>query len=96
VFFGYPLHPPARPLQRRDAHLPAITEPLLFVQGERDPFGTGDEIRALLPSLRRAALHEVAGGDHSLKAPARAHGGADPLETALDVVVSWMHDALAA
>src|SRR5262245_27775601 len=24
VFFGYPLHPPGRPQQRRDAHLPAV------------------------------------------------------------------------
>lgn len=94
VFFGYPLHPPGKPLQRRDAHLPAITEPMLFIQGERDPFGTGDEIRALLPSLRRATLHEVAGGDHSLKAPARGRGPADPVEVALDTAVSWMLDAL--
>ena len=47
VFFGYPLHPPGKPDQRRDAHLPAIGEPMLFIQGSRDPFGTGDEIRAL-------------------------------------------------
>jgi predicted alpha/beta-hydrolase family hydrolase len=33
VFFGYPLHPPGRPQQRRDAHLPSIREPMLFIQG---------------------------------------------------------------
>lgn len=94
VFFGYPLHPPAKPHQRRDAHLPQIAEPLLFVQGSRDPFGTGDEIRALLPSLRRATLHEIAGGDHSLKAPARK-GGPDSVDEALDAASAWIH-ALAA
>ena len=50
VFLGYPLHPPGKPEQRRDAHLPAIAQPMLFVQGSRDPFGTADEIRELLPS----------------------------------------------
>jgi predicted alpha/beta-hydrolase family hydrolase len=95
VFFGYPLHPPAKPQRRRDAHLPEIAEPLLFVQGSRDPFGTVDEIRALLPSLRRATLHEVVGGDHSLKAPARK-GGRDAVEEALDAAAAWIHALVAA
>jgi predicted alpha/beta-hydrolase family hydrolase len=89
VFFGYPLHPPQAPHKRRDAHLPQIAEPMLFVQGERDPFGTGDEIRALLTSLPRATLHEVAGGDHSLKVPSRNRQG-DPLEGALDAAAAWI------
>lgn len=72
VFFGYPLHPPGRPQQRRDGHLPAIAEPVLFIQGTRDEFGTAEQIRALLPSLRRATLHEIAGGDHSFKQDDRA------------------------
>lgn len=71
VFLGYPLHPPGRPQQRRDAHLPAIREPMLFVQGERDAFGTAEEIRALLPRLSAAALHVVPSGDHSFKVPAK-------------------------
>jgi predicted alpha/beta-hydrolase family hydrolase len=66
VYLGYPLHPPGKPDQRRDRHLPDITEPMLFVQGTRDPFGTADEIRALLPRLNaRAELFEVQDGDHS-------------------------------
>src|SRR5262249_40145122 len=36
VFLGYPLHPPGNPSKRRDEHLPAIVEPMLFVQGSRD------------------------------------------------------------
>ena len=71
IFLGYPLHPPGKPDQRRDAHLPAIAEPMLFVQGSRDPFGTTAEIAALLPTLSSATLHDVAGGDHSFKAPGR-------------------------
>jgi uncharacterized protein len=68
VYLGYPLHPPGRPEQRRDRHLPEIAEPMLFVQGTRDQFGTAAEIRALLPRLSgRAALFEVPDGDHSFK-----------------------------
>jgi uncharacterized protein len=68
VYLGYPLHPPGRPEQRRDGHLPSIREPMLFVQGSRDQFGTADEIRELLPRLNpRAHLFEVADGDHSFK-----------------------------
>lgn len=66
VFFGYPLHPPGRPDQRRDAHLPEVREAMLFIQGTRDPFGSADEIRGLLPRLTsRASVHEVLDGDHS-------------------------------
>ena len=90
VFLGYPLHPPGRPQQRRDAHLPAIAEPMLFIQGSRDPFGTGDEIRALLASLPRATLHEIAGGDHSFKVP----GGKTKQEPAfvevIDAAAAWI------
>ena len=68
VYLGYPLHPPGKPEQRRDRHLPDIVEPMLFVQGTRDQFGTADEIRALLPRLNpRATLFEVLDGDHSFK-----------------------------
>ena len=75
VFLGYPLHPPGRPEQRRDAHLPDVREPMLFVQGSRDLFGTADEIRALLPRLNsRAELFEVADGDHSFKVRVKITG----------------------
>jgi predicted alpha/beta-hydrolase family hydrolase len=68
IYLGYPLHPPGRPEQRRDTHLPDIRERMLFVQGSRDEFGTADEIRALLPRLNpRATLHAIADGDHSFK-----------------------------
>ena len=91
VFLGYPLHPPGKPEQRRDAHLPAIREPMLFVQGTRDPFGTADEIRALLPKLQHATLHEVAGGDHSFKVSGRGAPKPDAvLDGILDVVREWM------
>jgi len=68
VMLGYPLHPPGRPDQRRDKHLPAIKRPMLFVQGSRDAFGTPAELSPILEALDRyATLHVVEGGDHSFK-----------------------------
>ena len=93
VFLGYPLHPPGKPEQRRDAHLPAIAEPMLFVQGSRDAFGTADEIRALLPALQHATLHEIASGDHSFKVSGRGAPKPDEvLNGILDMVKSWIFE----
>jgi uncharacterized protein len=75
VYLGYPLHPPGRPDQRRDKHLPSITQPMLFVQGTRDLFGTAEEIRALLPDLNpHASLLVVPDGDHSFKIRVKVAG----------------------
>jgi predicted alpha/beta-hydrolase family hydrolase len=68
VLLGYPLHPPGRPERRRDAHLPAVGRPMLFVQGSHDAFGTTAELAPVVASLSPAAmLHVVEGGDHSFK-----------------------------
>lgn len=68
VLLGYPLHPPGRPDQRRDKHLPSIHVPMLFVQGSRDAFGTPAELSPVLRSIPgNATLHVVEGGDHSFK-----------------------------
>lgn len=68
VLLGYPLHPPGRPTERRDKHLPAIARPMLFVQGSRDAFGTPEELTPIIQALRPpAVLHAVANGDHSFK-----------------------------
>lgn len=71
VLAGYPLHPPGRPTQRRDAHLPAVKRPTLFVQGSRDAFGTPEELAPALAAMPRPTLHVVDGGDHSFKLPRR-------------------------
>lgn len=93
LFLGYPLHPPGKPDQRRDSHLPGISEPMLFVQGERDEFGTEQEIEELLPRLQRASLYVVPNGDHSLKVPARGGVSQDLVfQRVADTISAWVRD----
>ena len=73
VCFGYPLHPPGRPEQLRVAHLPAIAVPVLIVQGERDTFGSPEELRPHLDAMQADVhLHVIPKGDHSLSVRGRA------------------------
>jgi predicted alpha/beta-hydrolase family hydrolase len=90
VCFGYPLHPPGKPQQRRDRHLVSIRTPILFLHGSKDPFGTPDEMTALASALPNATLHVVEGGDHSLAASKRADPHGTRLEEALDVAATWI------
>jgi predicted alpha/beta-hydrolase family hydrolase len=83
VFLGYPLHPPKKPDVRRDAHLPRVPFPMLFVQGSRDELGDAAEIREIVRRIPHASLHVVEGGDHSL-ALLKRDGGAAKQEAALD------------
>ena len=96
IFFGYPLHPPGRPDKLRDAHLPDIKAPMLFIQGSRDAFGTEEEIRDLIKRLKLPGkLFAVAQGDHSLKVPKSTGTTQDAVyETCLSVITSWMSDKL--
>ena len=90
VFFGYPLHPPGKPGQRRDRHLPSLSDPMLFLHGSRDPFGTPDEMRDLTRGLPGATLELIDDGDHSLVAPKRTDPAGASVRTALDRAAAWM------
>ena len=99
VFLGYPLHPPGKPAQRRDRHLPKVKAPMLFVQGTRDVFGTRDEIAPLAAALAKTGagnatrFYEVEGGDHSHAVPKRAGvPQADVYEAIADAIVDWMRE----
>jgi predicted alpha/beta-hydrolase family hydrolase len=72
VFLSYPLHPAGRPDKLRDAHLPAIACPMLFVQGDRDTLCDLALLRPILKRLgKRAQLAVFPGADHGMrKAPA--------------------------
>jgi uncharacterized protein len=92
VFLGYPLHPPGRFDTLRDKHLPAITAPMLFVQGTRDAFARPDLLAAVLARLGdRATLHSIEDGDHSFAVPRRT--GRTPAQIEAEVastIASWL------
>lgn len=90
VLLGYPLHPPGRPDKLRDAHLPSIAAPMLFVQGSRDTFGTPDELRPVLAGCALAELFVVEGGEHSFKVRGKnAPSEAEIHSTVQDAVIEW-------
>lgn len=91
VLLGYPLHPPGRPDKPRTAHLPSVAAPMLFVQGERDAFGTPDELRPVLATCADAQLVTVDGADHSLRRRGKnAPPAADVYESVTGRIVRWL------
>jgi predicted alpha/beta-hydrolase family hydrolase len=89
VALGYPLHPPGRPDKPRTEHLPSIRVPVLIVQGERDTFGTPDELKPVIATMKATVtLHVVTGGDHSLTVRGRRKDEA--FTEVLDLVARWM------
>jgi predicted alpha/beta-hydrolase family hydrolase len=92
VFLGYPLHPPGKPEQLRDAHLKEIRARMLFVQGARDAFGTPDELNEVIKRLHLAAtLYAIEGGDHSLKVPKSAGIPQEQIyQTTMNEIARWL------
>jgi predicted alpha/beta-hydrolase family hydrolase len=90
VCLGYPFHPPGRLDKLRTEHLAELKTPTLILQGERDPFGTRDEVAGyrLSPAIRIAWCPD---GDHSLK-PRKASGRSQ--EDNWDLAVDVMHEFL--
>lgn len=72
---AFPLHPPGRPERSRIDELAGAVRalPVLVVQGQRDPFGSGADVRTAVDGVvsralaRRCQVVEVP-GDHGLKA----------------------------
>ena len=66
LLLAYPLHPPGKPDQLRDAHLPAIKVPVICLSGTRDPFCTPELMEAVLKRLKTEwEMHWIEGADHS-------------------------------
>ena len=97
VLLGYPLHPPGRPELRRDAHLPAVGRPMLFVQGGRDAFGTPAELAPVVASLSPAAmLHVVESGDHSFKLSRKNPAAQTAVYAGVQrTIVEWIRSVIA-
>lgn len=65
VLLSYPLHPPGRPDTLRIDHLAQIEAPTLVVSGERDPFGSPDELREHLSVIAGQVRFAWVPGNHS-------------------------------
>lgn len=72
IVAGYPFHPPKAPDRLRLSHWANIHCPLLILQGERDPFGTREEV-AGYSLTAQTQLEWLTDGDHDFK-PRRASG----------------------
>jgi uncharacterized protein len=93
VCLGYPFHPAGKPDRLRVEHLRAFKTPTLIVQGERDPFGSREEVTAykLSRAIRVAWLED---GDHSFR-PRKTSGRTEQQnwEAALGEIATFL-DAL--
>jgi predicted alpha/beta-hydrolase family hydrolase len=86
ILLGYPLHPPAQPQKLRSEHLPRVGVPMLFVQGQRDTFGTPEELGPIVKRLSAGTrLFVIDGGDHSLTRP---KSSGETLEQTIDRVAA--------
>ena len=72
VCFGYPFHPPGKLDKTRIDHLPELKVPMLVCQGERDPFGTREQVAGYVLGPQ-VSLCWLPDGDHDLK-PRKASG----------------------
>jgi predicted alpha/beta-hydrolase family hydrolase len=82
ILICYPLHPPGKPENLRVEHLPAIAVPCLFVGGDKDPFGTPDELEHWTATIAGPVTHHwIAGGRHDLRGKDRE---------VVDVVKAWL------
>jgi predicted alpha/beta-hydrolase family hydrolase len=91
ALFAYPLHPPGKPEQRRDEHLPAIRARTLFCSGTRDAFASPEELRDAAALVKRSRLHLLASADHGfsvLKSSGRTR--AEAWAEAADALASFL------
>ncbi|MBS1804795.1 MAG: alpha/beta fold hydrolase [Acidobacteria bacterium] len=67
LLLSYPLHPPDKPEMLRTDHFPSLRTPALFLSGDKDGFGTREELDTalrLIPSRTKLTL--LAGVGHEL------------------------------
>ena len=84
---AFPLHPPDRPERSRAAELQGVTVPVLVIQGQRDPFGSPDELHAAgLPAQVR--VHVVPGADHGMTA---RKGDPPTMPAVVAAVIEWLN-----
>jgi hypothetical protein len=92
LLLAYPLHPPGRPEQLRDAHLPRIRMPVICFNGTRDVFCTPALMERVLTTVTtRWEMHWLDGADHSFHVP-KSSGRTDAvvLDEVGTAVAAWL------
>ena len=90
ICLGYPFHPPRKPNLWRMDHLKIIDTPTLICQGERDPFGSRQEVsrQTFSPAV---SINWMADGDHNFCPPgAKAQEAAANMRLAVEVCSAFI------
>jgi hypothetical protein len=98
LLLAYPLHPPGRLNQLRDAHLPAIRVPVLCFNGTRDEMCTPELMDKVLQEVQtRWQMHWLDGADHSFHVLKRSgRTDADVLREVGEATEAWLPSLTAA
>ena len=64
VLCSFPLHTAGKPAVTRAAHLPDITQPMLYLSGTRDALAQADLMEQTLAELPQAQLHWLETANH--------------------------------
>lgn len=94
VFFGFPLHPHARPGVGRAEHLAKVSIPMLFHQGTRDTLAELPLLEPIVAALPIGTLQIHEGADHSfgmLKSSGMTSG--ELLQRMAQQTADWMAQA---
>jgi hypothetical protein len=67
IAYSFPLHPAKKPSVKRAEHLPGVSLPMLFINGERDLLAQGDLLNATQLGLPQLTTHQLKGADHGYK-----------------------------
>mgnify|MGYP000845503462 CR=1 FL=1 len=88
---SFPLHPPGRPEKSRVDELAGVPAPVLLISGDRDPFGSPDELRAAIASGQAGprTLRLVVGSTHSFR-PRKPAGAPSVGDELVDAAASFV------
>src|SRR5260221_3401909 len=85
TFYGFPLHPSAKPSIERAGHLNDIKVNMLFLQGTKDELASWDLIESVCSSLPKARLVKIEGANHMFKA-----GKQDTMPLLVNATRNWI------
>ncbi len=91
LLLAYPLHPPGKPDQLRDAHLAQIKVPVLCFNGTRDSFCRRELMESVVGGLNGWAMHWLDAADHGFHVPKKSgRSDSDVLSEIGDVTEAWL------